>query len=290
MIKSIRPGFPLALAAAAVLAACGGGGDGDATPASTPVINPSNFVAAAQPLVQSVDGMDTVLRVLNLFVLQGPDRTPPQPLFACNAAGTQTLTSVLTDADRNGVISAGDTVRVTSNGCGNLTGSVDIRLNSYAVSAATAPYREQTTLTLTFNNFGSAGALLQGSAQMTVDFSETQGTANLTLAGASLLDAAGASTALTHVVQALISPAANTTAVTLSGKYTVGTNGDSTVTQQAPFVLDNAGLQAGGVARVDGPAGERLRLAATALNALQIQYFAPGNTGDTPTATAPQAY
>lgn len=175
-------GAPFAAIYVFMLAACGGGGGGSTPPVITPsaALNSSNQTIAAQdvassaylPLMgaQTLTGAQTLDEgVLFSLARSQLNRLPnylaaakgnstltgvvQSQIYSCTYGGT--VTASVSDADNNGVVSAGDSVTVAANNCveseGTLTGALTFGVNNVTGTFGSDSYSG--SLTMTFNGF-----------------------------------------------------------------------------------------------------------------------------------------
>jgi hypothetical protein len=198
----------LAVVFVAALAACGGGGGGGPTPnngippasAATP-LSSTNFGSIAAPAAASIlaasgvsSGLDTLTgstKTSNTSIsklgsvpsnwavwslnLAKPRSSGAQAVQSgsepCPAGGSLSFT--LNDADNNNDVSRGDVYSFTANNCVAATGELPINGSfSIAINAISFDANDNLTaasLTMSFNNFTSAGNTLNGAVTVAVN-------------------------------------------------------------------------------------------------------------------------
>lgn len=199
-----------------VLAACGGGGGGGAstgstTPTMTPtaVLNRSNQNLASQdtsttsfmPLMgaqlltgsQSMDEsvLFNIARVqmdkLSTYIASAKANSTligvvQSQTVACSNGGSSTVSG--NDADNNGIVSAGDSVTITSNNCteaaGTLSGSLGFVINSASGTFNSSNF--SAGMTMSFGNFSVASSQFSANVNGNLTFSITANGVNTTSA------------------------------------------------------------------------------------------------------------
>lgn len=224
-------------------------------------------LAVARLLARSTAGDD---RAFTLAV-----RTVTQP---CDS-GSLLLTIDEASATANTV---GDSITVTSQNCvvsgQPVSGSLRLTLTAYAASQTAA----SGAVTLAFNAFGVPALSLSGSVAGQFAENANGGTVRLSFQGLSA-SAGGNSTQWFHTVDYAYSVASGAETVAFSG--VVGVNGGYVRFDQVTPVVLVGGDPVSGVLQITGANGARVRISAGSTR-FDYAYFAPGNTGSTPDATA----
>ena len=191
------------------LVACGGGGGGGSTaPATTTTSSTTAALSSTNQTVVAQDAASSALMVLSgsqsvtgaqatdesvLFSLTRTELGKlPQYLadakanatlagavasktYSCSVSGTVTLS--VTDADNNGVVSAGDSITLSGSSCqdstGTTNGSYTFAFNSLTGSFGVAPSSFSVTVTYNALTFTSASGLFSASLNGSLSLSET---------------------------------------------------------------------------------------------------------------------
>lgn len=198
----------------------------------------------------------------------------------CTGGGNLTYVETFASAQ---TVTPGDTLSVTANSCvadgQTFTGSFLITVVSYAPTSTAV----QASFTLNFNNFGSTLLRLNGSTAVNSAFTQTSDAVTLRFQGLTATFDGG-----TIEWRHTVAYSASTTQapqVSFSGLVFAG-NGFVLLTQVMPFTLNTVtGFPNGGILQLTGANGGRVRLIAGNTR-FAYQFFAPGNSGGTPDATA----
>jgi hypothetical protein len=192
-----------------VLAACGGGG-GDSvataqsvsttavlTSANQDVVAQDTATAANVPLssAELLTGAQVTDEGVVFNVMRGQITKLPTYIASMKANSTVTgvvesetwscsrggsLTATGTDADNNGIASAGDRVTLTSNGCveaeGAMSGSIDFAITNLSGDFGSTNY--SAAMTIAFNNFAVATSQLSANVNGAMTFSTNVSGAN----------------------------------------------------------------------------------------------------------------
>lgn len=320
MIKGLKRGAGGALCA--LLVACGGGGgDGGGGSSSAPQqpagpnaatanITSADFVGqsdgAARSAKSSFNSLSFIgggsvqvnastgraeafqtttqrLAASRLLARSNPDRaytlavrTETQP---CDS-GSLLLTINEASAAVNTV---GDSVVVTSQNCviggQPVSGSLRLVLNAYSENASSA----SGAIGLTFTGFGVPALTLNGSVAATFSANVSGETLHLAFQGLTAT-ASGTTLQWFHAVDDTYSASSGAETVSFSGF--VGVNGGTVrFDQVTPFVLVG-GDPVSGTLQITGANGGRVRIVAGSTR-FSYEFYAAGNSGSTPDATAP---
>lgn len=291
-------------AIAALLAACGGGGGGGGSDTAEPTeatgdFSESNYSATADAAATTALGSGSLDSYTNVqlglatagggvdlgsvagvraFVLErGVARnTLEQSLatdsetFACDVSGSFTLTVTYSDPE---VVQAGDRVGFSMTNCVFESGDAPIN-GSFTGTFVSYTDDDDNSMSIVFNDFGSADATLDGRLTIT----SSQNGAQLTIAYEGLtatLD--GESMTWYHTITV------TSTALSLGGFIEV--NGEVyELTQVAPFTLSASGYPTSGTLRITDADGDRVEVVAGA-DRFTYNFYAASNTTSTPTAT-----
>lgn len=311
----------LAVSVVSALAACGGGGGGQTpTVAQTAALNSANQNVAAQDAAST-----SSMPLLSAQTLTGAQVTDESVLFslaraqldklptylaqakvnsaltgavqsqtmACRFGGS--LTASVTDADNNGVVSAGDSVTITGNNCiepeGTLTGSLSFAVNSVIGTFGASSYSG--SLTMTFNGFSVTSSQFSANANGALTVSVTANglnTGSLTVSATSLSVAgtyAGITRSRTLANYSATSTRSPNSTYGYITSYTMsGTLTSSALSSQAisfatstPFVSRSSDYYpSSGVMVITGAANSKVKL--TALSATQVKQELDANGDD----------
>jgi len=324
--------LPLAFTLALALTACGGGGGGGG--GSSVSALPLGALTAGNQNVAAQDSMSgpsaTLTSTSTLTGAQTSDMRAvyqvardelnkfPTYLDAIRTAPTLTgavasrnlpctyggyLAVSGTDADNNGIVSAGDSVTITGVGCreaaGTISGTMAMSINSVSGNFGTAPYSG--SFSASFAGFAvstsTMNATLDGS--MTLSLNQTDSVVHdITLSASSLRVTsvfAGVTRSITLTgysardVGSLISGVASST-VTFSGNMSSSAlNLSVDLTTTTPFVQSNSeSYPHSGVLLATGAKGSKLRI--TALSNSQVQLELDENGDGTYEKTTPLSW
>lgn len=294
------------------LVACGGGGGSSTSEVpSVAALNSSNQTIAAQDAV-SVSYMPLMAtqtlvgaQTLDESVLFGFARSQMSklPAYLVNAKANSTLTGAIqsetmacthggtlmisaSDVDNNGLISAGDSVSITANGCvqteGTLSGALAFVVNSVTGDFGSPVY--SAGMTMTFNAFAITSAQFSASANgsLTMSVNATGVNAASTTLTASALSISGTYAGVTRTrslanysASATRSPDptyGHLTSFSVSGTLTSSALSSQPITfaTATPFVVRASDrYPSSGVLVISGAANSKVRL--TALSATQVR-------------------
>ena len=317
MIEGFKRGAAGVLCA--VLVACGGGG-GDSGPAApqqpatpsaaTANITSADFASQSDGAARSAKSSFSSLSVIlggDVSVNGANDRaqafqTTTQRLAASvllarrdpNRAFALAVTTQTQPCDTGNLLftineasttanTVGDSVTVTSQSCvvggQAVSGSLQLVLTAYSETASAA----SGGLRLSFNSFGVPALTLNGTVAATFNVNASTEALQLTFQG---LTATSGGTSLQwfHTVNDTYTASNGTETVSFAGF--VGVNGGYVrFDQVTPFVLNAAGDPVSGVLQITGANGGRVRIVAGSTR-FNYEFYAPGNSGSTPDATA----
>lgn len=302
------------------LAACGGGGSQTPIVAQTAALTSANQNIAAQdtasasylPMVgaQTLTGAQvTDESVLFSLARAQLDKLPTylakakangtligavqSETMACSFGGT--VTASVTDADNNGVVSAGDSVTIAGNNCiepeGTLTGSLSFAVNNLTGTFGSSSY--SASMTMNFNGFSVTSSQFSANANGALTVSITangMNTGGLTVSATSL-SVAGTYAGVTRSRTLSNYSATSTRSPNLTYGYTTsytmsGTLTSSALSSQAisfttstPFVSRPSDYYpSSGVMVITGAANSKVKL--TALSATQVKQELDANGDD----------
>lgn len=242
-----------------------------------------SVVGAAASRAEAFQTTTQRMAASRLFARRDPNRadtlavsTQTEPcdsgslLFTVNEASATTST-------------VGDTVTVTSQNCvvggQAVGGSLRLVLNAYSATASST----SGAVGVTFTGFGVPALMLNGSVAAQYTESASGGSVTLSFQGLNATSAAG-TLQWFHTVVYTGNASSGTETVVFSGL--IGVNGGSVRFDQiAPFVLVG-GDPASGTLQITGANGGRVRIVAGSTR-FTYEFYAAGNNGSTPDATAP---
>lgn len=317
MIKPLPLAFTLALA----LTACGGGGGGGG--GTSVAALPLGALTAGNQNVAAQDSMSgpsaTLSSTATLTGAQATDMRAvyqmakvqldkfPTYLDAIRTAPTLTgavasrnlpctyggyLAVSGTDADNNGVVSAGDSVTITGVGCreaaGTLSGTMSVTINSVSGTFGTAPYAGN--LSASFSAFAVTTATMSATidGSMAMNLNETDSVVHdITLSASSLRVTsvfAGVTRSITltgysaHEIGSLISGVPSTTVTFTGNMSSSALNLSVDLTTLTPFVQANSdSYPYSGVLLASGSNKTKLRITALSNSQVQLELDADGD-------------
>ena len=296
----------MALGVVSVLvAACGGGGGGgggsdSATPTSaTGDFSETTYSATADAAATtalnsgSIDGFTSVPLGLSAsggaadlgsaagvraFVLQQAagrhaleqSLATDSETLSCGASGTFKVTVTYSNPD---TVQAGDKVSFVMNNCVFEPGDAPVN-GSFTATFRSYTDEDDNSMSIVFNDFGTADAMLDGKLVIT----SSQNGAQLTIAYEGLTATIdGESVTWHHTISV------GTSGLSLGGFIEV--DGDAyQLTEVEPFTLSGTGYPTSGTLRVTDAQGDRVEIVAGA-EGFTYNFYAASNTTGTPTAT-----
>jgi hypothetical protein len=305
-----------------IMVACGGGGGGGTTlPLATPsaALNSANQTIAAQdtastgylPLMgaQTLTGAQTFDESVLFSIARDQLNKLPSYLadakthstltgavqsqtYPCTNGGT--VTASVSDADNNGVVSAGDSVTITGNNCveqeGTLTGSIAFGINNVTGTFGSTSY--SASITMTFNGFNVSSSQFSANANGSLSLSASESGVNniSTSVFTSSLSVTGAYAGVTRsrTLTNYTATSARTPNSTfgLVTSYTInGTLTSSALSSQSisfatttPFVsLSSDYYPSSGVMVISGAANSKVKVSAQSNSQVKLELDANGD-------------
>ena len=318
-----------------VLAACGGGGGGDSAAPAPAVSATAAVTSANQDVVAQDTAAASTAPLIGAELLTGAQVTNEGAVFSmtraqisklpaymaslktnstvtgvvetetwpCSYGGTLTVTG--TDADNNGLVTAGDRLTITSNGCkeneGTLSGSLGFVFTSISGEIGSSSY--SAAMTVNFNDFAVTsaqysehidGSMALSSKENGVNMSTTDIESQSLSVSATYAGVTQKRTLTNYKATAQRTPDRTynfVTSHTLSGLLTSSSISSQTVAFSTPVPLVTRSMDyypSSGVMLITGANSSKLRV--TALSNTQLRQELDANGDDTFEETKPVSW